>query len=188
MTVKDRDYMAFCRCRSEWRMSSWPQIERTPEGRVSAFRWLLCKTSNSMCVVSDVTPQPFYGPFLGAPGWAGARRELLDFMVQGRLTGRHTDHLAGCHSIWTTSGAPQYLPFFKGQMPFLLPNQQCQSTESNHRTLSKGHKADLILLTPPTGSAGEGCHVCLYAMIIQLQLIGFSVPESMLSVVWIKIV
>jgi len=30
------------------------------------------------------TPQPFYHP--GPPGWAGARRELLDFMVQGKTT------------------------------------------------------------------------------------------------------
>jgi len=37
------------------------------------------------------TPQPFYGPFAGPPGWAGARRELLDFMVQGEINrGRHT--------------------------------------------------------------------------------------------------
>jgi len=31
-------------------------------------------------------PHPFYSPFYGSPGWASARRELLDFMVQGRLT------------------------------------------------------------------------------------------------------
>jgi len=35
--------------------------------------------------------QPFYGPFPGPPGWASARRELLDFMVQGKINrGRHT--------------------------------------------------------------------------------------------------
>jgi len=40
--------------------------------------------------------------FSGPPGWAGARRELLDFMVQGKINrGRHTDHPAGCHSIRT---------------------------------------------------------------------------------------
>jgi len=34
--------------------------------------------------------------------WAGARRELLDFMVQGKINrGRHTDHPAGRHSIRT---------------------------------------------------------------------------------------
>jgi len=36
--------------------------------------------------------QPFYGPFPGPPGWASARSELLDFMVQGKINrGRHTD-------------------------------------------------------------------------------------------------
>jgi len=38
----------------------------------------------------------------GPPGWASARRELLDFIVQGKInTGRNTDHPAGCHSIRT---------------------------------------------------------------------------------------
>jgi len=46
--------------------------------------------------------QPFYGPFPGPPRWAGARRELLDFMVQGKINrGRHTDQPAGRHSIQT---------------------------------------------------------------------------------------
>jgi len=36
------------------------------------------------------------------PGWAGTRRELLHFMVQGKINnGRHTDHPDGCHSIRT---------------------------------------------------------------------------------------
>jgi len=49
------------------------------------------------------SPQPFYGLFPGPPGWAGARRELLDFMVQGKINrGRHTDHPAGRHSIQST--------------------------------------------------------------------------------------
>jgi len=40
--------------------------------------------------------------FPGPPGWAGARIELLDFMVQGKINrGRHTNHLAGRHSIRT---------------------------------------------------------------------------------------
>ena len=38
------------------------------------------------------TPQPFYGLFPGPPAWASARRELLDFMVQGEINrGRNTD-------------------------------------------------------------------------------------------------
>ena len=79
------------------------------------------------------TKQPFYGPFPGPPGWAGARRELLDFMVQGKINrGRHTDHPAGHHSIRTNQCPPLPSPlFFIGQMPFLSPNQQCQSTAGN---------------------------------------------------------
>jgi len=45
----------------------------------------------------------FMALFPGPPGWAGARRELLDFMVQGEINrGRHTDHPTGRHSIRTT--------------------------------------------------------------------------------------
>jgi len=39
----------------------------------------------------------FTALFPGPPAWAGARRELLDFMVQGKFNrGRHIDHPAGC--------------------------------------------------------------------------------------------
>jgi len=44
----------------------------------------------------------FTALFPGPHGWAIARRELLDFMVQGKINrARHTDHPAGRHSIWT---------------------------------------------------------------------------------------
>ena len=72
----------------------------------------------------------FTALFPGPPAWAGARRELLDFMVQGKINrGRHTDHPAGCHSIWTNQWPPAPSPIFMSRMPFLPPNQQCQSTE-----------------------------------------------------------
>ena len=49
----------------------------------------------------------FTALFLGPPGWAGARRELLDFMVQRKINrGRHTDHPAGHHSIRTNQCPP----------------------------------------------------------------------------------
>jgi len=71
----------------------------------------------------------FTALILGPPGWAGARR---DFMVQGKINrGRHTDHPAGRHSIRTNQCLPPPPLFFTGQMPFLPPNQQCQSTEGN---------------------------------------------------------
>jgi len=43
--------------------------------------------------------------------WAGARKELLDFMVQRKINrGRHTDHPAGCHSIQTKQWLPPPSP------------------------------------------------------------------------------
>jgi len=49
----------------------------------------------------------FTALFPGPPGWAGTRKELLDFMVQGEINkGRHTDHTAGRHSIRTNHCPP----------------------------------------------------------------------------------
>jgi len=51
--------------------------------------------------------QLFYGPFPGPTRWADARRELLDFTVQGKFnTGRHRDHPDRCHSIRTNQWSP----------------------------------------------------------------------------------
>ena len=66
----------------------------------------------------------------GPPGWAGARRELLDFMVQGKINrGRHTDHPAGWHSIRTNQcpPPPSHYIFYR---PDALP--AAQPTASKH--------------------------------------------------------
>jgi len=57
--------------------------------------------------------------FPGLPGWAGARRNLLlDFMVQGKITwGRHTDHPAWRHYIWTNQRPTSIIPPFLRRMP-----------------------------------------------------------------------
>ena len=68
----------------------------------------------------------------GPPGWANASRELLDFMVQGKINrGRHTDHPAGRHSTGLTSANLCYPHIFTDRMPFQPPNQQRHSTEGN---------------------------------------------------------
>jgi len=55
----------------------------------------------------------FTALFPGPPEWAGARRELLDLMVQGKINrGRHTDHPAGHHSIRTKQCPPPPSPHF----------------------------------------------------------------------------
>jgi len=70
--------------------------------------------------------------FPGSAGSADARRELLDFMVQGKISrGRHTNYPVGRHSIRTNQCPPWLSSHFTGWMPFLPHNQQCQSTEGN---------------------------------------------------------
>ena len=65
----------------------------------------------------------FTALFLGPPGWAGARKELLDFMVQGKINrGRHADNPAGRHSFPTKQCPSPSSPIF--YRPFLPPNQQ----------------------------------------------------------------
>ena len=55
----------------------------------------------------------FTALFPRPPRWAGARRELLDFMVQGKINrGRHTDHPAGRHSFRTNQCPPPPFPYF----------------------------------------------------------------------------
>jgi len=88
----------------------------------------------SLLAYCQPTLKPHYNNstalFPEPPGWASARRELLDFMVQGKINiGRHTDHAAGRHSIRTNQCPPPPSPiYFTSRMPFLPPNLQRQST------------------------------------------------------------
>jgi len=93
---------------------------------------LMCSKKLMASQLNLPPPQPFYSPFSGPPAWPGARRERLDFMVQGKINrGRNTDHRAGRHSIRTNQCPPAPSPIFTDWMPFLPPNQQCQRTEGN---------------------------------------------------------
>ena len=84
-------------------------------------RWLpLCQFSNdsTKCIITSKQKPPpqhnrFTALFPGPSGLVGARRELLNFMVQGKINrGRHTDHPAGCHSIQTNQCPPPPSPIF----------------------------------------------------------------------------
>jgi len=75
-------------------------------------------------ISTTTTQQLFYGPFLGPPGWAGARRELLDFMVQGKINRfRHTDHPAMHHSI-RTNQCPMPISIIPTFLQVALPATQ----------------------------------------------------------------
>jgi len=76
------------------------------------------------------THNRFTALFPGPPGWASARRELLDFMAQRKINGgRHTDHPAGCQSIRTNQCPPTPSPHILYR-PDALP--AAQPTASKH--------------------------------------------------------
>jgi len=67
--------------------------------------------------------------FPGPPGSAGARRELLDFMVQGEI---NTDHPAGHHSIRTNQCPPPPSPhiFLRAGCPSCRPTNSVKALKA----------------------------------------------------------
>ena len=126
-----------------WSDVRWPRCSLLQRVR-RLGNWGILSSEGQVCHPCVRLPPPphynhFTAIFTGPAGWAGGRRELLDFTVQGKINrGRHTDYPAGCHSIQTNQCPPPPSPhFFTGQMPFLPPNQQCQRTEG-----VRSHKCD----------------------------------------------
>jgi len=127
------------------------------------------------------THKRFTALFLGPPGWAGTRRELLDLnMVQGESNrGRHADHPAGRHSIRTKQCPPPPSPhFFTGQMPFLPPNQQCQSIEGNcvsySNALQMHHHSFSHFVNSKNASKCTWMGCVVYLSYVMLQFYSFS--------------
>jgi len=89
---------------------------------------------NTLYMTPPPPPQPFYGPFPGPPSWAGARRELLDFMVQGEINRRrHTDHPAGPHSTRTNQCPPSPSPtFLRAGCPSCRPTNSVKALKAKH--------------------------------------------------------
>ena len=79
-----------------------------------------CPASHQACYTR--THNRFAALFPGPPGWAGARRELLDSVVQGKINGgRHNDHLDGWHSIRTNQCPPPASHFMQAGCPSCHP-------------------------------------------------------------------
>jgi len=79
-------------------------------------------------------PQPFYGPFFwDNTGEPVPEENFWTLWCMGRLTEADTLTIRlGTTPSGLTSAHLHHPPiFFTGWIPFLLPNQQCQSTEGN---------------------------------------------------------
>ena len=71
-------------------------------------------------VVKQTHTQPSYALFPQLPGWAGARRNLLHFVVQGKITEADTwTTQVGATPSGLISDPPSSSPYFLCQMPFL---------------------------------------------------------------------
>jgi len=68
------------------------------------------------------TRNHFTALYPGLPGWAGARRNLVDFMVLGKIT--EADNPAWRHSMRTNKQLTSLIPPFLRHMPFLLQPSQ----------------------------------------------------------------
>jgi len=80
------------------------------------------------------TSQPFYGPFSGTTRVSRCqKRNFWSLWCKERLTEADTSTIRlGTTPSGLTSAHFHHPPiFFTGRMPFLPPNQQCQSTEGN---------------------------------------------------------
>jgi len=82
---------------------------------------------------------PFNGPFLGLPRWAGTRKvkPIWILLKQETVSGSGISW-AICKSAprsrQITTPGPHHSSFFTGRMPFLPPDQPCQSSEGTTRT------------------------------------------------------
>jgi len=128
-------------CTARRPLSSWQILSHSEN---PSMRYLLPKFVDFADGVTDRHTDTnhhrnrFTALFPGWPSWAGDVRELLNFMVQGKIyTGRHTDYLAGCHSIRTNQCPPPSSPIF--YRPDALP--AAQPTVSKHwRQQTRQHR------------------------------------------------
>ena len=95
---------------------------------------LSCDQSRSSASTHTHKHTPINGLFPGLPGWAGTTKvkPIWILLKQETVSGSGISW-AVCKSAHCsrqkTTPAPHYSCFFTGRMPFLPPNQQCQSTE-----------------------------------------------------------
>jgi len=119
------------------------------------MRLFLCWTKTETVVILDVshthTRLTAFCP--GLPGWAGTRKvkPIWILLEQETVSGSGISWAIGKsapRSRQITAPAPHYSSFFTGRMPFLPPNQQCQSTEGMILTVSVDGKTAYLYNIP----------------------------------------
>ena len=82
--------------------------------------------------MTNTHTQPFYGPFFrDHPGEPVLEENFWTLWCKGRLTEADTPTTRLGATPSRLTSAHLHHPIFTDRMPFLPPNQQCQSTEGN---------------------------------------------------------
>ena len=93
---------------------------------------ILCRTSTNNSYAKHTHTHPFNGPFSGTTQVSRYQigKTTLDCTEarDSKWQWHQLGHMQVCTSLLTDNHTTQ---FFTGQMPFLPPNQQSQSTEGN---------------------------------------------------------
>jgi len=112
------------------RRSARSTDRKLPDNRSSLMARGTC------CYCSTTHHNRFTAIFPGPPGLAGARGELVDFMVQGKINRQTTDRLAVHHSILLSSAHLHHPCFLQAGCPSCHPTNSVKAlkaTVSNHR-------------------------------------------------------
>jgi len=141
-------YIEVLKTLTQWIVGIWTSL-MISKGRLRCFLLVECEDDTDWIdcwammeeegVITQMghwwthTHNRFMALFPGPSGWAGARRELLDFMVQGKINrGRHTDHRAGRHSIRTNQCPPPLSPhiFLRSGCPSCRPTNSIKALKA----------------------------------------------------------
>ena len=124
-------------------------VEIEPATTTHAFTRSYCSEIHvllsQIMLSAHIHTHPFTALYLGLPGWAGTRKvkPVWISLKQETVNGSGISW-AMCKSAprsrEITTPAPHHSSFFTGWMPFLPPNQQCQSTEGAECRLHIKHK------------------------------------------------
>ena len=101
-------------------------------GKIDTFCPMFCCISK-MVQISDITTtrtvlRPFFRDHAGEPV---PEENFWTLWCKGRLTGRHTDHPAGCHSIRTNHCPPPPSPhFLQARCPSCRPTNSVKALKA----------------------------------------------------------
>ena len=127
---------------SQWGTRWWKAFRNSGTLKANCAELHRCRPTVGYCGLHTHTHTRLMALFPGLSGWAGTRKvkPIWILLKQETVSGSGISW-AICkfapRSRQITTPATHHSVFFTGRMPFLPPNQQCQSTEGNYCDLHR---------------------------------------------------